>query len=273
MVNEPLAAGAEAAHAGHGVLKGADDGVHARGLHTVELAEAAAVLADGPEGEGLLEDEQRAVLLLQIQQLGERCGAAGALADALYKDEGPLGSGGLLLGTAAFGGRLESGLDGGEVAVRRPGHLRLAQPQAGAEAEVGLGVDDHAVARLHEGRDHARGRGHARRVDDGGLQVEEACDLLLQLEVWPARAVEAARTAGAEAVGVHRVLDRLLRRLERLGGVAHRVEETEVAARTGSVVHHRRQLGSREALRGRRRQGRRRPLLGRRRGLGVREPL
>mmetsp|Transcript_27349 Transcript_27349/g.65023 ORF Transcript_27349/g.65023 Transcript_27349/m.65023 type:complete len:580 (+) Transcript_27349:419-2158(+) len=229
VVHQAPAPSAEAADAGQGMLKGPQVGIHLPGLHVLQLAEPLAPNAQGAEGEALVQDQQSTILLLECHQLRQRSAAPGALADRLDHDEGPAG---LLLtvALACLTWRLQRGLDLLKVQVRHPGHLRFAQAEARAEAQVHLGVHDHPVACLHQRRDHAGHRGDPGGVRDASLGAQEFRQRRLHIQVRQGAPVEAPGPAGAEAVVIHSLLCGLAGSFQGFSTVAQRVHRPEVVA-------------------------------------------
>ena len=113
-----------------------------------------------------------------------------------------------------------------------PAYCTSRDLNALAYGEVDGLVCNNDVSALAEGRDNTRYGGKGLRIDDAGWHAQVCGDVLLCLHVYILRAVEAGRTARADAVGAEGLDGFLFKRL--VGDEVVEVEGGEV--RDGAAV-------------------------------------
>ncbi len=186
------------------------------------VRQPAAVGPDDPEGVGFIDEQQRAVSLLQRDKIAERGAIAVHAEDRLRQDEG-----------ASFGmlglRPLEQRFKFPEVVVGEDPDHGLAPARGIDEAGVGELVQNEDIAFAGEGADRPVGRGVPAGEREGGLDVFEAGEALLELQMGAERSADEAGGARADA----ELIDRPLR------GLAQGRVRREAEVVVGGEVDHR----------------------------------
>jgi hypothetical protein len=188
-------AGDEAAGRGDPLGEGAGEDIDPAGVDALGLAGAAAGLADGAEGMGLIDEEEGAVLLLELDDPGEAGLVAVHAEDAVHGDEDAL--------DALVAGLTEPALQVLQVVVPEGADLAAGHAAAVLDAAVGVLVQDRPVAGAEEGGDDAHVGVVAGAEDGGGVGAEERGQLPLELVVELEGAGEEADAAGGGAIAAH----------------------------------------------------------------------
>ena len=198
--------GAKTADGCAGVFERGGDDVDAFGIDAEVLRETAAGLAHRTEGDGLVHDHARVVLVLERDEVGEGREPAGALEAPLGDEPASAAGAGEPRGVDAVLG-LELGEHPGTVrgvAVVVPAHVHLGQTQPREDAVADAAVNHGNVRPVTQSRDDRRHRARAVRVHDSLLDPEKVRDGALQVHVRREGSVEPARGARAEAEFLHR---------------------------------------------------------------------
>ena len=198
-VDDLLTAGGEAAHgAAEGFAQGAGVDIDAA-IGVVELADAAAGLADDACGVALIDHDEGVVLLGEVADAVHGGDVAVHGEDAVGHDDAE----------ALFLGGLELALEVVHVGVGVAVALGLAEAHAVDDAGVVEGVGDDGVLLGEQWLEDTAVGVEAGGVENGVLGVEEAADGGLQLLVDVLGAADEAHAGHAVAAAVHHPLGAL----------------------------------------------------------------
>ena len=164
------------------------------------IRQAAAMGAQHAEGMRLVDEQLEAVLLLHLDEVGERRAVAQHGIDAFEHDE--------LAAALVLLAARQALVEVGRVIVAEAHELGARQRAAVIDRAVRVGIEIDRVARAREPRHHAEIGLVAGGEDDAVLAVEECGELALEIGMEREGAVGDARARGAGAELVQRLLAR-----------------------------------------------------------------